>query len=73
VIKVDNHILALGDAGQLALVEASPEAYTEVARAEVLDGKCWSTPVFSDGRVYARSTKEGVCLDLSVKTAGGKR
>lgn len=73
VIKVDNHILALGDAGQLALVEASPKAYTEVARAEVLDGKCWSTPVFSDGRVYARSTKEGVCLDLSLKTAGGKR
>jgi len=25
--------------------------------------------VLADGRVYARSTKEGVCLDVSSKTA----
>jgi hypothetical protein len=27
-------------------------------------GKCWNSPAFSDGRIYARSTKEGVSLDL---------
>ena len=68
-ILVDGHVLALGDAGQLVLVEATPKAYTEVARAKVLDGKCWSTPVISNGRIYARSTKEGVCLDVSGKSA----
>ena len=68
-ILVDGHVLVLGDAGQLVLVEATPKAYTEVARAKVLDGKCWSTPVISNGRIYVRSTKEGVCLDVSGKSA----
>ena len=69
LILVDGHLLVLGDAGQLVLVEANPKAYTEVARAQVLEGKCWSTPVISNGRIYARSTKEGVCLEVSAKSA----
>ena len=69
VILVDGRLLALGDRGQLVLIEATPEAYKEVARAQALAGKCWNHPVISNGRVYARSTKEGVCLDVSEKSA----
>ena len=68
-ILVGGNLLVLGDAGQLVLVEATPKAYTELARAQVLAGKCWSTPVVSNGRVYARSTKEGVCVDVSGQSA----
>jgi len=67
VILAGNQVLALGDAGQLVLIEATPKGYHELARAEVLDGKCWGSPVVSNGRVYARSTKEAVCLDLGTK------
>lgn len=69
VILAGDHILVLGDAGQLVSVEANPKAYTEVSRATVLAGKCWSTPVISSGRIYARSTTEGVCLDAVVTSA----
>jgi hypothetical protein len=62
-------VLALSDDGQLVLVEASPAGYVELARAKVLDGKCWTTPVLAGGKVYARSTKEAVCLDLGVQRA----
>lgn len=72
VVLVDGHILALGDAGQLVLIKATPDQYQEVARADVLDGKCWTTPVVSGGRVYARSTKEAVCLDLSAQSASAQ-
>jgi len=68
-ILVDGALLVLGDAGQLVLVEATPKAYTEIARANVLSGKCWSTPIVSNGRIYARSSKEGVCLDVPTKVA----
>lgn len=64
VIRVKGGILALGDAGQLVLIEATPSGYHELARAQVLEGKCWTTPALSNGRVYARSTKEAVCLDF---------
>lgn len=57
-------ILALGDRGQLVLVEANPRKYDEIARTDILDGKCWSTPVLSNGRIYARSVREAVCLDV---------
>ncbi len=69
VLLVDGHILALGDAGQLVLIEADQKEYKEVARVDVIDGKCWSSPAVSNGRIFARSTKEGVCLDVSVKSA----
>ena len=69
VILVDGHVLVLSDAGDLVLVKAVTDSYQEVARAHVLAGKCWTTPVVSNGHVYARSTKEAVCLDLNPKTA----
>ncbi len=65
VILADGNLLALSDAGELVLIKATPQAYQEVSRAKILDGKCWSTPVLSNGRVYARSTTEGVCVDLT--------
>jgi outer membrane protein assembly factor BamB len=64
-ILVDNHVLVQGDRGPLVLVEAKPDSYREIARAQVLGGKCWTMPVLSNGRIYARNTKEGVCLDVS--------
>ena len=69
VILAGDKVLALADNGELAVVEASPAAYKEISRAKVLAGKCWSTPVLAGGRVYARSTKEGVCLAVSAQTA----
>lgn len=69
VTLVGGKILALSDAGDVVLVEATPKAYQEISRARVLAGKCWSTPIVSDGRIYARSTKEAVCLDVSTKAA----
>jgi len=65
VVLAGDYLIALSDAGELVLVKASPEAYQEVARTKALEGKCWSTPALSNGRLYVRSTKEGACFDLS--------
>jgi outer membrane protein assembly factor BamB len=67
VILVGDVLVALSDAGELVLVSAEPDAYRELARADVLAGKCWSTPAFSDGALYLRSTREAVKVDLSGK------
>jgi outer membrane protein assembly factor BamB len=64
VILAGNQVIALSDAGELVLIDPRPDAYKELARAHVLDGKCWTTPVLANGRIYARSTKEAVCLDV---------
>lgn len=64
VILTGDRLLALTDSGELVLVEASPAAYRELARAKVLTGKCWSTPALDGGKAYVRSTVEGGCFDL---------
>jgi outer membrane protein assembly factor BamB len=65
-IAVGGNILALSDTGDLVLVAPDPSAYTEIDRFTALSGKCWNVVAISDGRIYARSTTEGVCLDVSV-------
>jgi len=61
VILVDGHLLALCDNGELCIVKATPEGYQQEALFKAIDGKCWSTPAYSDGKIYLRSTKNGVC------------
>ncbi|MBI5388120.1 MAG: PQQ-binding-like beta-propeller repeat protein [Verrucomicrobia bacterium] len=69
VLLAGNCVVALTDDGQVVLVEAKPAAYKELARAKAVEGKCWSTPALSNGRLYVRSTKEGACLDVSAAAA----
>jgi outer membrane protein assembly factor BamB len=76
VLFVAGHVLVLAEDGNLLLVKPDPAAYTEVARYRALDGasnsipglgvKCWNVPAISNGRIYARSTTETVCLDVAV-------
>ena len=64
-ILVGDDVVALSDSGEVAIIEATPEEYRERTRVDLLDGKCWSTPTFSNGQLYVRSTVEGLRLDLS--------
>jgi outer membrane protein assembly factor BamB len=61
---VDGNLVVLSDAGDLVLAKAAPDAYTELARDHVLSGKCWNSVAISDGHIYARSTKEGISIDI---------
>ena len=63
-ILVGHKLVVLSDSGELVLVKAAPEAYEELARAKVLKGKCWSTPAYSDGKIFIRSTLEGACVEV---------
>jgi outer membrane protein assembly factor BamB len=65
VLLAGNNLLALADDGRVAMVEATPAGYRELGRFKAIEGKCWSNPALSEGRLYVRSTKEGACLDLS--------
>ncbi|WP_395742032.1 PQQ-binding-like beta-propeller repeat protein [Prosthecobacter sp.] len=64
VILAGDKIIATSDKGEIVVVEASPDKYKEVARKDVLDGKVWSYPILANGKIFARSTVEGVCLDV---------
>jgi outer membrane protein assembly factor BamB len=72
LILVNTNLLVLTETGQIVLVQPTPSAYQELARYQAFQfsaaapGKCWNSPAFSDGRIYARSTRGGISLDVSV-------
>lgn len=67
VILAGDKLVVLSDAGEVALVQATPDSYRQLGRAKAIDGKCWSTPAYSNGLLYVRSTNEGACFDLRAK------
>lgn len=50
--------------GRVALVEAIPDDYSEVAKFPALVGKTWNHPVVVRGRLYVRNGEEMACYDL---------
>lgn len=68
VIVADGRLIALGGAGELFIAPASPKGFEPTTRAQVLGGKCWTTPVLAHGRLLIRNARGDVqCLDLRKK------
>lgn len=56
-------LVILSDKGELVIADATPSAFKEVSRSQVLSGKCWTSPAIADGRIYCRNAKgDLVCL-----------
>ena len=61
----DNKLLILSDDGTLALAQATPDGYQELARSKFLDGRCWTMPVLFSRHVYGRNAAgKLVCAQL---------
>jgi outer membrane protein assembly factor BamB len=66
VALADGHLIGLGDHGELALIRATPKAYTEVSRCQIFDKDTltWTVPIIANGRLYIRCENELAALDL---------
>lgn len=64
LIAADGLLIVLADQGGIGLVEATPEAYHELGRAQALEGRTWTAPALADGRLYLRDHDEIACFDL---------
>jgi hypothetical protein len=43
------------DQGRLILFAADPSGYKPRHEQKILGGKCWTAPVFANGRIYCRN------------------
>jgi outer membrane protein assembly factor BamB len=65
LMAADGKLIVQADRGELMIVEAVPESFKLISRAQVLGGKCWTTPVLANGRIYCRNAQgELVCLEV---------
>lgn len=54
--------------GELVIAPATAAGFEEFSRNQVLSGRCWTTPLLLDGRLWVRNSMGLVkCLDLKKK------
>jgi hypothetical protein len=60
-------LIVSSDQGEVALIKATPDKYTEVSRFSAVQGQTWNYPAIASGRLLVRNSNEMAAYDLSVK------
>ena len=68
IIAASGHLIILGDAGDLALVEMNPNEFVLKAKFKALEGgRTWNYPALYQGLLFIRNSYEMACYDLRIK------
>ncbi len=62
-----NHLIVQSERGPVALVEATPDQFREVARLEALSDKTWNVPTLAGEYLLVRNDREAACYRLKLR------
>ncbi len=67
VLLAGDRLIVMSDAGELALVKAAPEQYTELSKFPALEGKCWNYPAIANGLLLVRNQTQMACYNIAAR------
>lgn len=67
ILLSDGVLLVMSEYGKVALVEAKPDAFNELARMPVFNGRTWNTPALAGGIAFLRNDRELAWFDLRAR------
>jgi len=65
LILAGDRLLVTTEAGELALVHATPAAFEEIARVPGIEGRTWNVPAIDDGILLVRNAREMAAFDVA--------
>lgn len=67
VLLANGHLIVTTAKGELVLLRASPEQFTELARFPAVEGQTWNYPALAGGRLLVRNSTEMAAFDISAR------
>ena len=65
VLLAGNHLIVSSDTGELVLVRATPDQFSEVSRFQAIEGKTWNYPAIAGARLLIRNGNEMAAYNLA--------
>jgi outer membrane protein assembly factor BamB len=67
VLVASGNLIVMSDKGELALVRATPDQYSELARFQALQGQTWNYPAIAGGRLLVRNGSEMAAYNIAAQ------
>ena len=65
LMLADQKLIVLSESGSLLIAHATPQKFDLITQNQILKGKCWTTPILANGRIYARNaTGQLTCITI---------
>jgi len=67
LILAGGNLIVITDTGELALVRAAPDQFSEIARFQAIEGKTWNYPAIAGGRLLVRNGNQMAAYNIAAK------